>query len=339
MVLLQIAKHGSSCVRHPWLRRCRCLLHSHSRPSPPHPIPLSMFTNLSFEDKEAFFSLLDEYFASRPHNLPSPPAIDTSSHPARTNAALSPPPSARYASPSLSSTHHPMPPPERTEQPDSAQRFISSSIKYGTAGTKSGMNALSKNKDAMDLLGKVGMGGMVGRANERINKPAEAEVRDDAGRKAAPPPVAAKKGGVSGLVSSKSFGHVDTSSKMSAFTSMWRDPQKSKPATVENTIPPALSHSATTLPPPVRRDGSGSYHSSSPNPAAPAVAEVGPGLANGSEGQAQALYDYTGNDEGDLSVQANQVVNIIEKTSSDWWTCEDGNGQRGLVPATYLQPI
>lgn len=65
------------------------------------------------------------------------------------------------------------------------------------------MNALSKNKDAMDLLGKVGMGGMVGRANERINKPAEAEVRDDGGRKAAPPPVAAKKGGVSGLVSSK----------------------------------------------------------------------------------------------------------------------------------------
>lgn len=51
MVLLQIAKHGSSCVRHPWLRRCRCSLHSHSRPSPPHPIPLSMFTNLSFEDK------------------------------------------------------------------------------------------------------------------------------------------------------------------------------------------------------------------------------------------------------------------------------------------------
>lgn len=126
---------------------------------------------------------------------------------------------------------------------------------------------------------------------------------------------------------------------MSAFTSMWRDPQKSKPATVENTIPPALSHSTTTLPPPVRRDGSGSYHSSSPNPATPAVAEVGPGLANGGEGQAQALYDYTGNDEGDLSVQANQVVNIIEKTSSDWWTCEDGNGQRGLVPATYLQPI
>lgn len=65
------------------------------------------------------------------------------------------------------------------------------------------MNALSKNKDAMDLLGKVGMSGMVNRANERMNKPAEAEVKEDAGRKAAPPAVAAKKSGVSGLVSSR----------------------------------------------------------------------------------------------------------------------------------------
>lgn len=67
-----------------------------------------------------------------------------------------------------------------------------------------------------------------------------------------------------------------------------------KPPTVEHTISPVLPHSATTLPPPVRRDGSGSYHSSSPNPASPAVAEDGPGLSNGSNGQAQALYDYTG---------------------------------------------
>lgn len=109
---------------------------------------------------------------------------------------------------------------------------------------------------------------------------------------------------------------MDTASKMSAFTSMWKDPQKctfapsacfqclcvlgdsslvAKPPTVEHTISPVLPHSATTLPPPVRRDGSGSYHSSSPNPASPAVAEDGPGLANGSKGQAQALYDYTGN--------------------------------------------
>lgn len=65
------------------------------------------------------------------------------------------------------------------------------------------MNALSKNKDAMDLLGKVGMGGMVNKANERMNKPGEAEVKEDAARKAAPPPVAAKKSGVSGLVSSR----------------------------------------------------------------------------------------------------------------------------------------
>lgn len=104
---------------------------------------------------------------------------------------------------------------------------------------------------------------------------------------------------------------------MSAFTSMWRDPQKcafcpislssqcsrtlngsflvAKPPAVEQTISPTLSYSNTALPPPIRRDGSGSYQSSSPNPASSAAAEVGPELANGDEGQAQALYDYTGN--------------------------------------------
>jgi hypothetical protein len=70
-----------------------------------------------------------------------------------------------------------------------------------------------------------------------------------------------------------------------------------------------------------------------------------------SSGQATAIYDYAGADSGDLSVQSGQVVNVIEKTSDDCellvaltpiadrvgWTCEDGSGKRGLVPASYLK--
>jgi hypothetical protein len=33
--------------------------------------------------------------------------------------------------------------------------------------------------------------------------------------------------------------------------------------------------------------------------------------------QATAVYDYSSPDSGDLSVQAGQVVNVIEKTSDD----------------------
>ncbi|RSH92865.1 hypothetical protein EHS25_008311 [Saitozyma podzolica] len=93
-----------------------------------------------------------------------------------------------------------------------------------------------------------------------------------------------------------------------------------------------MTNSRTTLPPPTR-SASGSNSAANFSPA-PAEEELGV-----AEGQAQALYDYEGADTGDLSVQSGQIVNVLVKTSDDWWTCEDGNGQRGLVPAGYLKEI
>ncbi|WVQ85387.1 hypothetical protein IAT38_007552 [Cryptococcus sp. DSM 104549] len=323
-----------------------------------------MFANITPQGMcdEAFFSLLDEYFESRPHLVGGAAFIPSATHATYSNGAVSVPTStlARFLPPSSrspaptsppptaspsSSSHYPPPSPTSSthhkENPDMAQKFISGTIKYGTKGTKGGVGALSRNKDAMDLLGKVGAAGMVRGANDRLNKPqAQGEDAGEAetgasGKKAPAPPPTKKKGGVSGLVSSRSFGHVDTSSKMGAFTSMWKDPQKAQAPVVEHHAAPALSHSHSNLPPPVRRDASGSR---SPPVVVPAET-AGADLANGAEGQAQALYDYTGADTGDLSVQANQIVNIIEKTSDDWWTCEDGNGARGLVPSSYLKQI
>ncbi|WVQ70889.1 hypothetical protein IAR50_000414 [Cryptococcus sp. DSM 104548] len=289
-------------------------------------------------------------FSNITHQVTSPPAVDAASHPLRSQppairnqpGPISPPPSASHytapVSPTASrTTHEYETSPESQEIPDMAQRFISSGVKYGSAGAKSSVGAISRNKDAMNLLGKAGMGGMMGKANERLNKPSSPT--EPSGNRAAPPPVAPKKGGgVSGLVSSKTFGHVDTASKMGAFTSMWKDPKAKQPESIH--LPPALSHSQSNLPPPLRRDRSSSQHAASPS--ADTSAPAGGDLANGTgvqEGQAQALYDYAGTDSGDLTVQANQVVNIVAKTSSDWWTCEDGNGKKGLVPATYLQEI
>ncbi|KAK8865962.1 hypothetical protein IAR55_001111 [Kwoniella newhampshirensis] len=293
-----------------------------------------MFANLTYE---AFFSLLDEYFTSRPQNRPS-----TSTNPSPVSSTVV----------SSSTTTRSLPPPNRSPAPplspppsagfgggggggdqDLAQRFISQSIRLGTAGTKAGVGAVSKNKDAMDLLGKVGAAGMMRGANSRLNSGSGTndqnasitEIDDNqgggGGGRGPPPPVQKKKHGVAGLVSGKSFGHVDTSSKMSAFTSMWKDPQKVQTPVVEHHQGAVLSHTPVALPPPSRRNTS--QHSS--------PAET--------DGQAQALYDYSGADAGDLSVQANQIVNVIEQTSNDWWTCEDGNGTRGLVPATYLKAL
>ncbi|WWC58691.1 uncharacterized protein I303_101235 [Kwoniella dejecticola CBS 10117] len=293
-----------------------------------------VFANLTYE---AFFSLLDEYFESRPQfaqSQSSGPSISTLTRLIPPSRNANPPaPSASTASPSRSpvSPTASTAPPAGGEQQDMAQKFISSSIKMGTKGTKYGIGAISKNKDAMDLLGKAGAAGIVRGADKRLNSPPpvdggatieEVTVVEEK-RKPGPP---AKKGGVAGLVSGRSFGHVDTSSKMSAFTSMWKDPQKVKEPTVEHHMAPQLSNKHTSMPPPIRRDGSG-HSARSSQPPEETVA------------QAQALYDYAGSDTTDLAVQANQIVNLIEKTSADWWTCEDGNGTRGLVPATYLKEL
>ncbi|WVR05917.1 hypothetical protein IAU60_002943 [Kwoniella sp. DSM 27419] len=297
-----------------------------------------VFANLTYD---AFFSLLDEYFASRPQHANGGSSAGGGPSLATLARMLPPTRSASNSSPSTSATSPRAPAGaqgqvQAQEQPDMAQRFISSTIKYGTAGTKSGIGAISKNKDAMDLLGKMGAAGMVKGADARMNPKTQVveetatieEIPSGGGggrSKPAPPP---KKSGVAGLISGKSFGHVDTSSKMSAFTSMWKDPQKVQQPVAEQHIAPALSNQRTTMPPPVRQSSNQSARSPPP------VEDY-----SEDQGQAQALYDYAGTGPEDLRVQASQVVNIIEKTSADWWTCEDGNGSRGLVPATYLKEL
>ncbi|WRT64187.1 uncharacterized protein IL334_001116 [Kwoniella shivajii] len=302
-----------------------------------------VFANITYE---AFFSLLDEYFASRPYLTAS--STSTSSSPSsglpsmaqlQTITRLLPP--SRSSNSNNGNPPTPVSPPTRGSptsptgqvQPeqDMTQRFISSTIKLGTAGTKSGVSAISRNKDAMDLLGKAGVAGMMRNADKRMNSPppnqpgATIEEVTVVEQKTKPPPPG-KKSGVAGLVSGRSFGHVDTSSKMSAFTSMWKDPQKVKEPVVEHHVAPALSTKHVSMPPPNRRDNSSS--------STRAQSREEPALQ-----QVQALYDYEGADSTDLQVQANQIVNLIEKTSADWWTCEDGNGTRGLVPATYLKEL
>ncbi|XP_061821996.1 nephrocystin-1 isoform X2 [Nerophis lumbriciformis] len=50
-----------------------------------------------------------------------------------------------------------------------------------------------------------------------------------------------------------------------------------------------------------------------------------------------ALSDFKGDQEGDLSVQKGEKLNIIRKTSDGWWVAENSKGDRGVVPRTYLK--
>ncbi|CDS09894.1 hypothetical protein LRAMOSA02571 [Lichtheimia ramosa] len=53
---------------------------------------------------------------------------------------------------------------------------------------------------------------------------------------------------------------------------------------------------------------------------------------------ARALYDFNGEQDGDLSFREGDVITIVEKSDSqdDWWTGSVG-GRQGIFPANYVQ--
>ncbi|KAL7423645.1 hypothetical protein Q5752_001226 [Cryptotrichosporon argae] len=290
-----------------------------------------MFANLTYEDKVAFFSLLDEYFQSRPHlaaassttvtaaSLPSPALTSARSRTLPPRSAASPSPVSPPASPAPASASASA---EAQGKPDLASRIVAGSIKHSARG----IGSLASNTYVNEQLGKVGAAGLARGVRDGLGglggaAPATTATAAAEEGKKAPPPPPTKKSGVAGLTSTKTFGHVDTSSKMSAFTSMFRDPQKAQQPATSAYQAPALPSTRASQPPPRRQPE-------------PEQAE-----AVSAEGQAQALYDYEGGDAGDLPLQTGQIVNVLEKSSADWWTCEDGNGARGLVPANYLKEI
>ncbi|XP_071962380.1 nephrocystin-1-like isoform X2 [Antedon mediterranea] len=51
----------------------------------------------------------------------------------------------------------------------------------------------------------------------------------------------------------------------------------------------------------------------------------------------EAVCDYRAEQEGDLSFKVGDVLTIIKTREDGWWTAEDEEGNRGLVPSTYLK--
>jgi hypothetical protein len=48
--------------------------------------------------------------------------------------------------------------------------------------------------------------------------------------------------------------------------------------------------------------------------------------------------DKSRQDAGDLSIEAGDVLDIVEETNKDWWTCRF-NGRQGILPASYVEKI
>ncbi|KAK4057954.1 cytoskeletal protein binding protein [Microbotryomycetes sp. JL221] len=53
-------------------------------------------------------------------------------------------------------------------------------------------------------------------------------------------------------------------------------------------------------------------------------------------GRAKAMYDFEGTETSDLPVVEGEVVTVVEHVSEDWWKCRNDAGAEGLIPRNYL---
>lgn len=205
-----------------------------------------VFSNLPHHEKDAFFSLLDEYFQSRPQ--------------------------------------------------------LASALSGSSDGASEGSTNAS--------LGRVAA------AAQAFGSNLPAPPRRTPG---SPPPDRTP----AGLVSSKMFGNVDTTSKTSMLTSSLKSKSLAPPPkTYAPPPPPAFAPKKNAFaPPPVR-------HAPPPEP------EPEPEQESGE--WAEALYDYDSGETGDLKIRANQQILVTEKSSADWWMGEV-DGRTGLFPASYVK--
>lgn len=94
---------------------------------------------------------------------------------------------------------------------------------------------------------------------------------------------------------------------------------------------------------PPRATPSGGYRSQAlpPPPTRTAAVRAPSPEAEEDEGPlAEAVYAFSSNEAGDLSVREKEVVAIVTKTSDDWWTCRNRQtGQEGLVPSAYMKEL
>ena len=49
------------------------------------------------------------------------------------------------------------------------------------------------------------------------------------------------------------------------------------------------------------------------------------------------MFPYAAQNEGELSVERGDVVEVLEKPDPQWWRVQSAAGAIGVLPATYLE--
>lgn len=53
--------------------------------------------------------------------------------------------------------------------------------------------------------------------------------------------------------------------------------------------------------------------------------------------KAKAVFAYSAQNEGELSVEQGDIVQVLEKPDPQWWRARTSGGSIGMLPATYLE--
>ncbi|KAI0699829.1 hypothetical protein BC835DRAFT_505457 [Cytidiella melzeri] len=304
-----------------------------------------VFSNLSSSEKDAFFGLLDEYFASRPDVFGSATGSDSG---AASNNTLNNQVNAAAGKAALSAIRSSF-----AGHPDAAngtsgptlpawkrQRELSSNSSQPTNSEPEASSGMGRVAAAAAALRLNPSGSS---SNAPPPRPPPRGVSSDESTAAPSPPPAPGRASTSTnkLLNQKKFGDVDLSSAKNMYQSI-RHGTANKTATPPPVAPPVPAAFTTPrkqfAPPPVRRVSSATPEPvKAAPPPPPPRAEPEPEAVEQGE-WAEALYDYSSEDPGDLQLQEGQHVYVVERTSDDWWTAVVDD-RRGLIPASYVKML
>jgi len=256
-----------------------------------------VFSSLQVHEKEAFFSLLDEYFQSRPEIF----------------ANLS---NGSQASPAVAAA--------MSRASDVTSKVVMGGLRNAVAsnnasrqGANTNANTMPSESEVSSVANRVAAFSL--QRNSHLSSPSTSNNAE---------PFSAS--------SLKKLGdNVDTSAAKNFFGSLRSANNNSNSAASPS--PPAFTpHQQSFAPPPVRR-GAPIVSPSPRLVAAPAPPPTPASKPKEEEGFfADVIYDYNSGEAGDLKIAEGEVVLVTDRPSDDWWSGEV-NGRKGLFPASYVK--
>ncbi|KAG2038520.1 hypothetical protein BDR03DRAFT_954295 [Suillus americanus] len=277
-----------------------------------------VFTRLSSQEKDAFFSLLDEYFQARPEILANVNASNGTSSGQDPSAAAA------------SAVHRAL-----AKNPEVTSKIVSAGVTHGLAKSNNPYaSTIASNPQLSNSVGRVAAASLAftgGGSNNSFSS-------SNASKSLVPSLPSRSSSTVGASLPGSEIDKLVTrkSSVLGAF--------RKTPVTSVAAIPPAFQtpKASSFGPPPTRRTTSETSAvepaaARSPPPILPRRA-VEPEPEEPQGEWAEVLYDYSGEDPGDLEIQAGSRVLVTAKSSDDWWTGQiEGQGKEGLFPASYVK--